>query len=587
MSNFFNFKKFILYFFCLYSLFSLAILLQEKNAFEDGTYTNFTLSILTDGDFNLINQIKDPAQNWLATQTGNHPNYEHPAISAYLFPFISYQLFFSDHNLREAHILATIFFLMLGLILLKKLLDHWSIEHSTHAIAIYALSTPFLWFTFAASVNTNIFSLVYSIVIISTFFLNARQNSLQSYFFLGIALSLGIAIRIQQFWLFSLFLYLLTIDNERSLKKVILFASGFIIPFAALLVNLFVRNASFVHPHNVYTLWTKFGEFWDTTLVYALFGPNGYLVLSPIYLVIAFLGCFFLFKNIPLKRIYLFLIVPPLILFLYYSTLWPIMDSLTGRHQLDYFLIYVVILGLGLDYFKNRKIILYQWLCGLSLLCILWNLRTHIAYFYIDNTDWAQWQFFYFVSPHYLEKQILEIPHLLNPLSSVKATIKFIPLMLLLSFVAYWINHLSKQGLIRFGYCFLFWGLFFYLAFTHLNVIMNPRNVADYNQSGMYKHKVITAGNYTTFYDDFIEAHHKALRWHLMRKDCNTVKRLIEIKNKFLQEVSQEIVYDPIQFVQTIQKGQLKISYLEGQNLEELYQQLESTCPSLEKTTPP
>ena len=258
------------------------------------------------------------------------------------------------------------------------------------------------------------------------------------------------------------------------------------------------------------------------------------------------------------------------------------MDSLTGRHQLDYFLVYALIIGMGFDYFKNHGMAFYKWLYGFSFLCILWNLRTHIAYFYVDNTDWAQWQFFYFVSPDYLKEQILEIPHLLNPFSSLQATFKFIPLILLLSYLTHWTHSLGNMGISRLGYGFLFWGLFFFLSFTQLNVIMNPRNVADYFRSGVYEQKVITVGNFTTFYDDFIEAHHKALRWHLMRKDCSTVKKLIKIKNHFLEEVGKEIVYDPIHFVPSIREGQLKVSYLEGQNLEVLYQELEDTCPSLD-----
>ncbi|MFA7614717.1 MAG: hypothetical protein WCY48_10820, partial [Candidatus Caldatribacteriota bacterium] len=213
---------YLIHLLCLTGLFSVAIILQEKNPFEDGTYTQFTLSIIEDGDFNLINQTKDPGRNWLATKTGNHPNYEHPAIAIYLFPFIGYQKLLSqDQSFAQAHILATIFFLMLGLILLKKVLDYLDFQHSKEAIAVLAFSTPFLWFSLMASTTSNIFSLVYSIIILAAFCFNRDKSTTGLYFFLGVATTLGFAIRIQQFWIVSLFLYLFSIDKNRSYHKVL------------------------------------------------------------------------------------------------------------------------------------------------------------------------------------------------------------------------------------------------------------------------------------------------------------------------------------------------------------------------------
>ena len=571
--------SYLIHLLCLTALFSLAIILQEKNPFEDGTYTSFTLSIMEDGDFNLINQTKDPGRNWLATQTGNHPNYEHPAIAIYLFPFIGYQKLFSgEQSFTQAHILATIFYLMLGLILLKQVLDHLGLKHSKESIGIIALSTPFLWFTFMASTSSNIFSLVYSVIVLSAFCFNEHKNTRSFYFFLGIATTLGFAIRIQQFWIFSLFLYLYSIDKNRSYHKVLSYGSGAIIPLTLLLCNLYLRSGSFIHPHHVYTSWTKLGEFWNTTLYYALFGPNGYFVLSPIYFIILIQGLILLYRKHEHKKLYLSLIVPPTFLFLYYSTQWPLMDSLAGRHQLDYFFVYALIIAFALDWAKENMKVYYS-LWSLIIVSIIWNLRTHLAYFYVDNTNWPEWQFSYFVSPEYLKEQLSGMSHLLNPLANLKDVPKFIPLILILSVATYFFERLSQRNYLKFCYYFILWGVSFYFLFTQLNIFNNPRNVSKYRLEGIYQTKVITSGNAATFYDDFIETHHKALRWHLMRNDCSTVLRLIEIKNEFIKVVKKEIVHDPIGFVDQLNQGELRESYLEGQDLDKLYSTLEETCP--------
>lgn len=572
-------RRYFTHFIILTGLFTLAIFLQEKNPFEDGTYTNFTLSIIEDGDFNLINQTKDPALNWLATSTGNHPNYEHPAIAIYLFPFIAYQkLLDTQSPFTQAHVLATIFFLMLGLILLKKLLDQLGIWSSKEAIAVIALSTPFIWFSFMASISTNIFSLVYSVIVLSAVVFHPKKNTASLYFFLGIATALGFAIRIQQFWIVSLFLYLLISDKERSAHKVLSFLAGVLIPLSLLLCNLYLRSGNFIHPHHIYTSWTRLGEFWNSTLYYALWGPNGYFVLTPIYIILLVQGISLFFMQHPQRKLYVAMAIPPALLFLYYSTQWPLMDSLAGRHQLDYFFLYVFIIGKLLDQSKNHPKGHYT-LWALLSLCILWNFRTHLAYFYIDNTIPEQWQFSYFVSPIYFKEQLTGAVSYLNPLTNLVGIFKFLPLIALLSLGTYFFEHLTLKNHLKFNYYFILWGVSFYFIFTQLNMFNNPLNVSKYQREGIYQNKVITSGNAATFYDDFIETHHKALKWHLMQKDCATVKRIIEIKNEFLKVVKQEIVYDPIGFVEDLNRGKLRQSYLEGQNLEEIYSALKTTCP--------
>lgn len=579
-----NLKKYFIHFICLIGLFAIALFFQEKYTFEDGAYTRFTKSIIEDGDFNLINQTHDEKQNWLATQTGSHPNYEHSAISVYLFPFILFQKIYSIDLSVSAHILATIFYLMLGLILLNKLLDHLGINHSRASIVIMALSTPFLWFSLFSSTSSNIFSLVYSIVVFSLVLLTDKKSS-RIYFFLGFATTLGIAIRIQQFWIIALALYLFSEDKDRNIKKALLFFSGAIIPLALFICNLYLRSGNFSHPHNIYTRWTHLGEFWNTTLPFALWGPNGYLTLSPIYLII-FLGTgVLLIKRTQYRKLLLFMALPPLALFVYYSTLWPLMDSLTGRHQLDYFLIYALMIGVLLDQAKDHRLY-YKGLWLLILASMIWNFRTHLAYYYVDNTNWQDWQFYYFVHPKYLNEQLVGAWNLINTQWNFQALLYFIPLIVPLSFITLRVASLTRKDVTKFCRLFLTWGLTFYFIFTHLSITNTPRNVESYRKQKVYESKVITSGDAATFYDDFIETHHRALRWHLGQNDCQTVQRLIEIKDHFLATVKAGITYDPINFVSDLDKGILRRSYLEGQNLNLLYKELVEKCHLSLKTVP-
>lgn len=587
MVSSFKFRPYIFICIVLTILFGISLIAQEKNSFEDGTYSRYTQSIIEDGDFNLINQTKDQSQNWLSTQTGNHPNYEHPAVSVYLFPFLLYQkainYLIGDGNVKSfipSHILATLFYLLLSLILLSRIMQGLEINHKKSAIAIFALSTPFLWFTFFASTSSNIFSLAYSIFLFGWYYLTndkKEEKNWRVYFFLGLACALGIAIRIQQVWSLSLLFLLLSFDDKRSIKKISFFFLGATIPAVCFICNLYMRNMQFLHPHRIYG--TLSFDFIKSTLSYALIGPNGYFTLTPIYLIILISGLWLIFKSHKNRKLLFCILSIPTALFLYYSSQWPLMDSLAGRHQLDYFFIYVLIIGLAFDHtnkYKNKAPYIILW--ALLLICILWNIRTHIAFYYVDNTNWHDWQFIYFVKLNYLWEQISGIPNIVNDLRVLNVLPQFIPLVFVLAYVIYrfWMTNL--KGTLLFCRNIIIFGAAFYIIFTQLNIFNNPRNVSKYIEAGLYRNKVITSGDAATFYDDFIETYHKGLRWYVSRKECIIIGKLKRIKDQFIKEVESEIVYDPLNFKDGLRQGKLRKSYLEGQDVALIYKQVREIC---------
>lgn len=580
-----EFRVYSFYFIVLVMLFSLGLLFQERAPFEDGSYGNFTLSILEDADFNIINQIKDPAKNWVSTVTGNHSNYEHPAVSVYLFPFFLYQKILNSlgiHNhssltngYNEAHILSTIFYVFLGFLFLNKLLTNLDIKHSRSSILVYALSTPFIWFTFFSSSTSNIFSLAFSIFVLTWFCFNRNKFSQFSYFALGIIFSLGIAIRIQQFWIGSLLLFLLVEDPERSLRKVLYFIGGALIPGSFFLTNLYLRSEQILHPTRVYTAWTSLGEFAEYTLPYALWGPNGYLTLSPIYALILGFGSWLLIRKYPLRKFYVFLVVPPTALFLYYSSQWPLMDSFAGRHQLDYFFLYALILGLGLDAVKGPIRIL-TW--AAIMLAILWNVRSHIAFSFVDHTDWTQWQFYYHVALHHFPRQLTSFLSNMNSLESLYTVLLYLPLLLLLALILLRAARIKKDKISLVNWGIILWGVFFFGVFTLMNLVFNPRNVEKYRAQGLYQDKLIAKGDAMNFYDDFTETYHKALRWHVEKRNCEAVRRLLEIRADYIFTIKTEIIHDPIGFVDDLNNNIFRRSYMEGQDLIKIKQDIKSKC---------
>lgn len=580
-----EYRNYFLYLLILVGCFSLGLLFQERAPFEDGSYGNFTLSIIEDGDFNIINQIKDPAKNWVSTVTGNHSNYEHPAVSAYLFPFFLYQKILnliSVHNstsltsgYNEAHILSTIFYVLLGLLFLRKVFDELGIKHSRSSILVYALSTPFIWFTFFSSSTSNIFSLAFSIFVLSWFCFNRDKFSKFSYFSLGIILALGIAIRIQQFWIGGLLIYLLVQDPSRSFRKVMLFLAGSIIPGSFFLLNLYIRSEQILHPTRVYTAWTNFGEFALHTLPYALWGPNGYFTLSPIYVLILGFGSWLLIRKWALRKFYFFLVIPPTLLFLSYSSQWPLMDSLAGRHQLDYFFLYAMVLGLALDALKGIGLKL-TWFA--IFLAILWNIRSHIAFSFVDHTDWTQWQFYYHVGLENFSQQFFSFLGHINSIEVLYSVLLYLPLLMLLSLLLYKAAKLEKIAISVTNWGIILWGVFFFGAFTLMNLVFNPKNVEKYRAEGVYSNKVIAKGDAMNFYDDFTETYHKALRWHVEKGNCEAVKRLMEIRREFVKTIKTEVIHDPIGFVDDLNNNIFKRSYMEGQDLNKIQRDIKSIC---------
>ena len=538
------------------SLFVLLTSFQVGYFFEDGVYGKFTLSALLDGDFNILNQepqVGDHSPR-MVTKTGYSTSFEFPAVSSYLAPFYLYQLGVDTIRKEQspvftnrffpAHILSTIFYTLAGTMVLLQLLSEFGFKSTMKPVIIFFFSTPFFYYFTFCSTTVDMFANSYSIFALTIFWLY-RDKSVNSWLILamGVISGFGIAIRIHLLWIFFLYSYFIFF-REKKLKNLMFMAAGVIFPLSLMQFNNYMILQKFMLPLQVYVEGYSPIDFVTKTSGYYLFGPNGQMLVSPIYFAVI-AGFILILRPRPgIKWIVWSMVVPGAILFFRALSCWVVADEFVGRLQLDYFFVDVILLAALLDWLGSqayvKRMVIYSYLFA----CMLWHILVTICFYHVDATHFWTWpnEFEYTFSKINDSISYLRYWFSIKPvMTSLRLLPIYFPLITLISFLLFKLQSWTLRQMVRSLFLFFGLGVLIFTYFTVSNVLRGPSNVSQLRAQNYYYGKMVVNEQHALFYDDYEEEIKKSSYWYLLNNDCDTVHQLQNINSQFLKKVNEAI----------------------------------------------
>ncbi len=542
-------------------LFIVAQYVQIYGLYEEGFYVKYTLSFLRDGDLNIINNEPSKALAWLVTKTGYHPDFQHPAIASYLSLFFAYYILVDKllglasavlpMDFLASNILFSLFFVLLGLSFLPKIFNRLKIQHSYKSIAFIFLSFSTLWFSLFSSTTTNIFALCYSIIVYSFYLLVIDESNdnvqVKNIFILAIASGFGLALRAQLLWCIVLLPFLFFKTRTKYLKKLIAILVGFSIPAVCMFINNHLRGGNGLHPQSAFLELHLTSYFFPLTLKDTLFGPSGYFLILPVFIILVPATIWLIIKKkLPGHLIAALLFFISFLLLM--SASWTTNEDLSGRHQLDTTFLIIIITGILLTKVQKRSHFLYKSLIVLFSLTSIWNIITTFSFGAAGYRDLWNWnnvyssglnEFLTFSKILYQRFSIYDIRRFF------KMWVIHIPLITLLSFLLEKINRTSLENSKNWIYGFIFGGAFLFIFITSLNFYNGPINVIKYKKVGLYRDKVIGNSDLLFVYDNWTEVWYRTMLHYLKNNECETVKKLLIVRKNYINEIRPAVIYDP------------------------------------------
>ena len=555
-----KYKVYLASFIILYLLIALIRFIQVDYFTEEGVYAQYTLSVIQDQDLNIFNQIKDQRFKWLVTETHYHPDFEHSGITIfstpfYLFTYLKLALFSGEVDLLNiknyfyAHIIFTVFFISLGLILLqktsKKLFSQGNFNHAL----LFLASTPFTWYTFFQSTSTNSFGFFYTCL--SLFYITtSKESDRLRLFYIGILFGFGFVIRIQLAWVGIALLYFLYKERKHFIPKVLFFIAGMAPAFLLLSINQVARGSG-----GSYALLNYFDLSIGTSFINSLIGENGYLVLAPSLII-----CFFIYLYLVLQKetpLLLKLIgFPPLVLFTLYNFTWALMDGYIGRHQQSFLpifcLVFIYFMGVISKHPKFKKGFIYLML---TLCC--WNLICNFWYLSVDHHQYNLWKFIYPIDLPILRDGLGAFLSQRTPsifFRRIYELLPYTPLLVLGSFLLIRIKNSNKMGrvLMPLIACYM---LFTYTSITFLNYSYGKENVSKLKEENALEGVVVGNNESLYIFDDYIQVLNDSIRYYKMKNNCSKVSKLIKVRQNYVDKVRSYVIIDNGTFLPSLIEG--------------------------------
>lgn len=524
---------------------------------EKNVYDYYSESIIKDLDMNLINQVPDK-ERWQITKTGNWPDVHSNGIVTLWAPFFAYksivQNFLSVDNRTLIFLtrsFATVFYsvvtILLTLFLLKEIFPGKS---RFKALFILSLSTSYWWFTFVQPGNADITSGVLAALEVWMFFYLIKTWSTRTFFFYGLLLGLGLALKIDHVFYFILPVYLLirlfieSSSFKLMIKNWFIFSIGVLISLIPMFVNDSIKSGFVNYGYadvvnfDYYVLWPN--------LVY----PSGYLNNCPIYLA-CFLALIFLFSN--LKKNLPMIIVGsiPFLAVVIESFARIHHESYGARHWVPHFAIFAILLMSLLLKIENKK-----WAKILFtifvILAIGQNFIKGLSYtlnyehFFFGQNQWQEminwWSYngLYGVLVKFFK------------LKDVGLKLNFmLPAVFICAFLAqklfrYFTS--AQQNIAQFTTVLTIYLACSYLLMTGFNLKFNQSNYEAYKKTGKLQESIIGDGpNIQSLFEN-LGTYEKLLAFYRYRGNEKRVETIEASRRAYVKKAASEITYDPVGF---------------------------------------
>lgn len=552
-----KFKSVLLIF--ILSLFSIFLIagIQMNNPYDEGVYYDYTKSIVDDGDFNIINQVRTPEQKWIVSPTYNHPDFHHELPAVLYAPIYSAHKYLNlsatTYNTKIDYALIA-FLLFAGMLLLYN--DFRKKYPMTKENEIYTL----LLFFFGSYVSWNLLfepsdidllvalmSGAISLSFISIFNESASVKKAIGFAFL---LGTGICIKTDLFFYAPLggLVFLLWI-KEKKYKESLILMLVFLFSIIPLLINRYLKLGTiFQDAYSGMITPYSFSNF--TKLI----GPSGLLTDSPFFLI-AVIGFFLLLKKEKINILrnpffYLFLIflikvaTNEFIIIKYLPTLG-------DRHYVaDWILaIYLCNISLSEWKFKASKIFIIASL-------ITWSLYIKSVYYVYQITNTGRWGLDYFpVTLKQIPKTVNVSKYYFAQVSNAISLYQIGYYSLLLIFMGgifYLILKKRKVGTI------VILSSFFSLTFS--NYLHNATNVKAMKDSGFYSSTVVGKGS-LLFYDEYMDLFYASARQARAKNEDNYFQNILKLKKNYIERIQSEVIVDPIHFLNNLKQNKPRPSF--------------------------
>lgn len=469
----------------------------EVTKIDHGVYSEYTQSIVQDGDLNIVNQATKNRQ-WLVTKTYNHPDFHDHGIIVFWAPFywVAHILskispvdnFFMRQFYDGLQVLLNYLFGILVILLSYRICKKNVLNKKI--LLGFIFSTPFFWYWIMHPSQADITSAICPVLFF--YFVNDRR---EKRFFLVELWSLFCLFTIVKinFGFYILWPVYETYKSDKDsffikLGKVSL---GLVLCLVPFFINEYLKYG-FLH----------YGYFSIVNKTYyllfeTLFGPSGYFTVSPFYIVVLVLFCYYIFRNRKNTDVLVFIFISsPIIRTLIEANTYGGNSDFGARHYIiDFFPILYSFSFLIKLFTKRQKFLLY----AVMTLCLFWTQIIMWSFVKKISNEFISWGLSYRldIKLEDILRKLEVTTYRVTQLFQAEFLNEFLVLLVIILLFILAVFVFSKKRSALFSYL-----ICSYIFFTFLNISNNKSNVEIYKSSGFFSDTVVGSGKHIYAYDD-------------------------------------------------------------------------------------
>lgn len=539
----------------LFILFSFIIpWINPTEKMEGGTYNAYTESLLTDGDFNIMNQMPRHIA-WYASPTLNYPDISSTGTAVLWAPFFSYghavekisrQSGFAGYSAVDISQMLLSLFLTFALLLLSRQILQKTFPEQNNSFIVFNLffGTGLFFYFFAIPTNNDITTAV-MVALLFLFTLNVLQHKHGPLIWLFLGLFAGFLVTVKTVsGYYFLVIFALCLFHEKDwrekLKRTGFLSLGFGFVFFFWLANSSLQRGSLAEPRLVAS-----GAYISSVLPDLLFGSRSYFLISPVYLIALFYPFYVCVqwlrdRRFEFNKTAFILAIACCVKVLLFSIRFFSNEYFGARILiLDFILISFVFGEIFRLWQKRWLAILFSILCFWTLLQSLVKVAVDQ---YIHELSLAQWnevrEFYQWIANYALHSCFRK---------DYWHIVYYLPLIFLFVFA---LTKLKKFTLLseKTESRFVVLSFIFFIATvltSALNFYYLPKNTAELFTNGFYNGISIVKGPLSLGYEGFISEINLELLLAERRKDLGKIQQLKDMKQNYLTQIQKEIIYDP------------------------------------------
>ncbi len=543
-------SQFTLYSALTFAFFLLSLQFME---FENGVYLRYLKSMLQDFDFNIINQFSNPVDRWMVSPNYNHPDHRSPFISVLLFfpYFLAKGILapWQEHFIQQSAYYIFFVAYLVGVVAIQKMESHLGSIYKKMLLFSFLSSVGLWYFLFDPGEISLLCVPLSTYLFLKLFFSDEKEFSTKIQLLLALALFFLIKPD-SVFWLLPTAVVIIQTRDKKFIGwSLALFAISALVLYTTTLSRL---------GYETVTLPVFQTEIWRSHLI--LFGAAGLFKYTPAFFF-AYIALIAgsLFHRGKWRQASLFSIVVITSKIIFFGFIVSDnLDTFAGRVFLSelplwafgYFLIWnyskpLALAIIAFSLFRNfyhLEIILADWTKDWHLLEKVHYISRRGFFSYEGLTHfwkgaWRFYEYRFSFFDYYILRRILFVSLLTGIAVTVISQIrlKAMPKIVLG----------SLTGLT--------------MIFFSLNLIYNASNAQTLKENGFFENTIV-AKNEALHYDEFLDVVYTI---EFMSKVLGTPSKAYteKLREDFLFRVEDNIVHDPVGFLDQLKKRQVRPSF--------------------------